>query len=81
MDRNQPQTGLGHLAVRLATGAGVWRVSDQDGRRTGLLISEALARAGDLTAAQTAIVSGFLVRYEAAFLKSFQEHHGAAHAR
>jgi len=57
--------------------AGVWRVSDQDGRRTGLMISEALARAGDLTASETEIVSDLLVRYETAFLNSFQVHYGA----
>lgn len=67
--------------MRLATGAGVWRQSDQDGRRTGLLISEALARAGDLSASEAGIVSDFLVQYETAFLNSFQEHHGADHER
>lgn len=81
MEQNQPRTGLGQLAVRLATGDGVWRISDKDGRRTGLLIGEALARAGDLTASQAGIVSDFLVRYEAAFLKSFQDQYGAQHER
>ena len=65
--------------MRLANGPGVWRVAESDGRRTGMLIGEALARAGDLTTSEAAIVTELLTTYESAFLISSSQHKDAAH--
>ncbi|EFO33898.1 hypothetical protein TRICHSKD4_1017 [Roseibium sp. TrichSKD4] len=75
-ERFAPKTALGRLAVRLASGQGSWRVSEFSGKRTGLIVGEALARAGHVDPAFMSVVTEFLVTFERAYLKSSFEHEG-----